>query len=123
NPVDVTAELVAKPGLLKRPMEITLADPNVDSLVIFLGMQVHNGEELARTIVDAAGNSDKMVAVNWIAAPAVAIKMLREKNIPIFPDPGRGIRSLGALVKYVQRRDGYFARKQKPPVARIEVST
>ena len=110
--VDVTAELVAKPGLLKRPMEITLADPNVDSLVIFLGMQLHNGAELAGTIVDAAANTGKMVAVNWIAAPPVAVQKLKENNIPVFPDPGRGIRSLGALVNYVARRERYLAKNQ-----------
>jgi len=114
NPVDVTAELVAKPGLLRAPMEITLADPNVDSLVIFLGMQVHNGEALARDIVEAAANSDKMVAVNWIAAPAVAVQKLRENHIPVFPDPGRGVRALGALVKYVRRRTSYLAKNDSP---------
>ena len=106
--VDVTAELVARPALLRTPMEITLADPNVDSLVLFLGMQVHNGEELARTIVETAAATDKLVMVNWIAAPTIAVQMLRENNIPIFPDPGRGVRALGALVKYVKRRERYL---------------
>jgi acetate---CoA ligase (ADP-forming) len=110
--VDVTAELVAKPGLLKKPMEITLADPNVDSLVIFLGMQLHNGAELANTIVEAAANTDKLVMVNWIAAPQVAVQKLRENHIPVFPDPGRGIRSLAALVKYVSRREAYMSKHQ-----------
>ena len=109
--VDVTAELVAKPGLLRRPMELTLADPNVDSLVIFLGLQVYNGAALASDIVAAAADTDKLVAVNWIAAPPVAVQKLKEHNIPVFPDPGRGIRSVGALVSYVQRRERYMAKK------------
>ena len=111
NPVDVTAELVATPSLLKRPMEIVLADPNVDSLVIFLGLQLHTGAELAKTIFEAAAESDKMVMVNWIAPPPEAVAVLREHNIPIFSDPARGILSLGLLVKYVQRREQYLARK------------
>jgi acetyltransferase len=111
NPVDVTAELVARPKLLRKPLEITLADPNVDCLVIFLGMQLHNGEELARTIVEATASSDKTVIVNWIAAPEVSVKILREASIPVFPDPGRGMRSLGALVNYVKRRERYLARQ------------
>jgi len=112
NPVDVTAELVATPNLLKRPMEIILADPNVDSLVIFLGLQLHTGAELAKIIVEAAANSGKMVMLNWIAPPAVALSVLRENKIPVFPDPSRGILSLGALVKYVQRRERYLRGKQ-----------
>jgi acetate---CoA ligase (ADP-forming) len=120
--VDVTAELVARPGLLRRPMEVTLADPNVDSLVIFLGMQVHNGAELADTIVETAAATDKTVAVNWIAAPPVAVQKLKENHIPVFPDPGRGIRSLGALVKYVARRERYLSKKASPSRAREALS-
>jgi acetyltransferase len=92
-------------------MEITLADPNVDSLVIFLGLQLHNGAELASDIVASAANTDKLVAVNWIAAPPVALTKLKEHNVPVFPDPGRGIRSVGALASYVRRRERYMAKK------------
>src|SRR3990172_7303049 len=94
NPVDVSAELITTPGFLKRSMEIVLGDPNVDSLVIFLGLQLHNGAELAGDIVEAAASTDKMVAVNWIAAPRIALDKLRENNVPVFSDPARGIRSL-----------------------------
>ena len=111
NPVDVSAELVAVPGLLKGPMEIVLADPKVDSLVIFLGLQLHTGAGLARDIVEIAATTKKMLMVNWIAPPAVAVSILREHRIPVFPDPAKGIRSLGALVKYVRRRERYLARK------------
>ncbi|MBI2817422.1 MAG: acetate--CoA ligase family protein [Acidobacteria bacterium] len=120
NPVDVTAELVATPGLLKTPMEIVLADPNVDSLVIFLGLQLHTGTALARDIVEVASKTDKMVAVNWIAPPAEALGILRENHIPVFSDPGRGIRALGALAGYVRRRERFMARSAK---AATEVGT
>ncbi len=111
NPVDVTAELVAVPGLLKRSMGIVLADPTVDSLVIFLGLQLHTGTDLARDIVEAATATKKTVVVNWIAPPEDARAILRENNIPMFPDPARGIRALGALATYAQRRRGYLERK------------
>ncbi|OFV96363.1 MAG: hypothetical protein A3H94_00770 [Acidobacteria bacterium RIFCSPLOWO2_02_FULL_60_20] len=111
NPVDVSAELITTPGFLKRSMEIVLGDPNVDSLVIFLGLQLHNGAELAGDIVEAAASTDKMVAVNWIAAPRIALDKLRENNVPVFSDPARGIRSLGALVKYVSRRERTLSKQ------------
>lgn len=122
NPVDVTAELVATPGLLKTPMEIVLADPNVDSLVIFLGLQLHTGAALARDIIDVAGKTDKMVAVNWIAPPAEALTMLRENHIPVFSDPGRGIRALGALAGYVSRRER-FMTSRSPNAKAAQAST
>src|SRR5262249_3854027 len=111
NPVDVTAELVATPNLLKRPMEIVLADPNVDNLVIFLGLQLHTGSELSKIIVHAAAATDKRVMLNWIAPPKEAAAILREHNVPMFSDPSRGVRSLGALVHYVERHRRYVARK------------
>ena len=122
NPVDVTAELIASPGMLKRAMEIVLADPNVDSLVIFLGLQLHTGAELARDIVETAATTDKLVAMNWIAPPAVAVSILREHRIPVFPDPAKGIRALAALVKYVQRRERYLARKAAAVTVPLEVA-
>jgi len=121
NPVDVTAELVATPGLLKPPMEIVLADPNVDSLVIFLGLQVHTGALMAQDIAAAAARTDKLVAVNWIGPPADALAILRENRIPVFSDPGRGIRSVGALANYVQRRNR-FLRGEKAKT-RAEAAT
>lgn len=111
NPVDVTAELIAIPGMLKRSMEIVLADPGIDSLVIFLGLQLPTGANLARDIVDMAATTKKTVVVNWIAPPPQALSILRENEIPVFPDPARGIRALGALVNYVQRRRRYLTRK------------
>ncbi|MBI4479013.1 MAG: acetate--CoA ligase family protein [Acidobacteria bacterium] len=123
NPVDVSAELITTPGFLKRSMEIVLGDPNVDSLVIFLGMQLHSGAELAGDIVEAAASTDKMVAVNWIAAPRVALDKLRENNVPVFSDPARGIRSLGALVKYVSRRERFLAKAADPSRAREQAVT
>jgi acetyltransferase len=75
-------------------------------------MQLHNGAELAAGIVSAAANTDKLVAVNWIAAPPVAVTKLREHGVPVFPDPGRGIRSVGALVRYVKRRERFMAKRR-----------
>jgi acetate---CoA ligase (ADP-forming) len=114
NPIDVTAELVANPDLLLKPMEITLADPHVDSLVIFLGLQSSNGLRLASLIIEAAAPTGKFIAVNWIAAPPGAVQKLRENSIPVFSDPARGIRSLGALVKYVQCRKLILSKNVAP---------
>lgn len=111
NPVDLTAELIATPDLLRRSMEVVLADPKVDSLAIFLGMQWHTGTKLAGDIAAMAATTEKTVLVNWIAPPVEALPILRANNIPVFSDPGRGIRALGALVRYVQRRERYRARK------------
>ncbi|MBC7334818.1 MAG: acetate--CoA ligase family protein, partial [Clostridia bacterium] len=111
NPVDVTAELVARPGLLRRSMEIVLADPAVDSLIIFLGLQLGTGAGLARDIAEVARTTEKMILVNWMAPPPEALAILRENKIPVFPDPARGVRALAGLVQYVERRQRYLAQK------------
>ena len=38
NPMDVTAEAVARPELLSQAAEVILTDPNVDNLVVFFGI-------------------------------------------------------------------------------------
>ncbi|MBI2954444.1 MAG: acetate--CoA ligase family protein [Chloroflexi bacterium] len=117
NPVDLTAELLASPGLLKQAFDVVMRDPGVDSLVIFIGFHMALSTKLAHEIVEMAATTDKMVVVNAVVPSEESLAILRENGIPVFLDPSRGVRALGTLVKYTERRKRYLESKVAKEVA------
>ena len=101
NPVDLTAELVASPGMLGKSLDIVLNDTDIDSVILFLGGNRKNGEKLSHDIVKIIGSNvnaeKKPVIVSWMAAPDEAVKILRKKEIPLLFDGVRAVNALGRL--------------------------
>ena len=111
NPMDVTAEAVARPGLLTQAAEVILTDPNVDNLVMFFGIVPGAHERLAAGIAQVAQGSDKLVMMTWFPLPRADIWMrLARAGVPVFPEPTRGIRALGKMAQYVAARERSFSR-------------
>ena len=112
NPMDLTAEIVARPGLLKAAAELILADPNVDNLVIFLGIMPGAHEKLATDIAQIARNTDKLVMVTWFPLPLPHVRqILIQADVPVFPEPARGMRTLGKMAQYVATRARVLSRQ------------
>jgi acetate---CoA ligase (ADP-forming) len=111
NPMDVTAEAVAKPGLLTQAAEVILKDPNVDNLVMFFGIVPGAHEKLATAMAQVAQGTDKLVVMTWFPLPRQDIWMsLARAGVPVFPEPARGIRALGKMAQYVEARERSFSR-------------
>jgi len=120
NPMDLTAEIVARPGLLKGAAELILADPNVDNLVIFLGIMPGAHEKLATDIAQIACTTDKLVMVTWFPLPLPHVRqILIDADVPVFPEPARGMRALGKMAQYVATRE----RAQSLEPAAIDVGS
>ena len=116
NPMDLTAEAVARPGLLRGAAEVIVADPNVDNLVIFLGIQPGAHEKLAADIAHLAHSTDKLVLVTWFPLPPPeARQILTQADVPLFPEPVRGMRALGKMAQYVATRERTLSRQPRPP--------
>jgi acetyltransferase len=106
NPMDVTAEAVARPELLRQAAEVIVKDPNVDNLVIFYGIVPGAHEKLASDMERVAASTDKLVMVTWFPLPQPEIwKGLTRAGIPVFSEPARGIRALGKMVRFVETRN------------------
>jgi acetate---CoA ligase (ADP-forming) len=106
NPMDVTAEAVARPGLLTQAAEVILTDPNVDNLVMFFGIVPGAHEKLATAMARVAQGTDKLVMMTWFPLPRADIWMsLARAGVPVFPEPARGIRVLGKMAQYVEARE------------------
>lgn len=112
NPMDLTAEIVARPDLLKKAAELILADPNVDNLVIFLGIMPGAHEKLATDIANLARSTEKLVMVTWFPLPAPEVQqILIRADVPLFPEPARGMRTLGKMAQYVATREKVVSRQ------------
>jgi acyl-CoA synthetase (NDP forming) len=115
NPMDVTAEAVARPGLLTQAAEVILKDPNVDNLVMFFGIVPGAHEKLATAMAQVTQGTDKLVMMTWFPLPRQDIWMsLARAGVPVFPEPARGIRALGKMVCYVETREQVLARHITP---------
>jgi len=119
NPMDVTAEAVARPELLRQAAEVIVKDPNVDNLVIFYGIVPGAHEKLAKDMAQVAAGTDKLVMVTWFPLPLPEIwKSLARAGVPVFSEPARGIRALGKMVRSVEARNRTLSRQPGP--ARID---
>ena len=115
NPMDVTAEAVARPGLLSQAAEVILKDPNVDNLVMFFGIVPGAHEKLAAAMAQVAQGTDKLVMMTWFPLPRTDIwTSLARAGVPVFPEPARGIRALGKMAQYVATRERVLSRQPAP---------
>jgi len=118
NPMDVTAEAVARPSLFRAAAEVVLADPNVDTLVYFLGIVPGAHERLANDIAEIARGTDKLVLVTWFPLPAPDVqRILAQAEVPLFSEPTRGIRALGKMAQYMAARVRVLSQNTQPQAA------
>jgi acyl-CoA synthetase (NDP forming) len=122
--MDVTAEAVARPGLLSQAAEVILKDPNVDNLVMFFGIVPGAHEKLATAIAQVAQGTDKLVVMTWFPLPRTDIwTSLVRAGVPVFPEPARGMRSLGKMTRYVAMRERSFLRQSVSNVKRSDIES
>jgi acetyltransferase len=100
NPIDLTGYLWNQPGLLKEAVRLLVDDENTDIILIFLGLMGSVKDELINHIKELYYSTHKPMAVTWSAGPDDVYPRLKEEGIPIFTDPTRCVKAIGALVKY-----------------------
>ncbi|MDH3446007.1 MAG: acetate--CoA ligase family protein, partial [Deltaproteobacteria bacterium] len=117
NPMDVTAEAVARPELLSQAADVILKDDAVGNLVMFFGIVPGAHEKLAAAIARVAQGTDKLVVMTWFPLPRSDIWMnLARAGVPVFSEPARGIRALGKMTQYMAARERLPALTARPAV-------
>jgi acyl-CoA synthetase (NDP forming) len=107
NPVDVTAQVITQPDLLRRALEATLADPGVDAALVALTMVTGDlAAAVARGLAAAAGSGGKPVVVAWMAGALAeaGYALLREAGVPCFPTLRGSLAALGGVARWAQAR-------------------
>ncbi|SFS95963.1 acetate--CoA ligase family protein [Saccharopolyspora flava] len=103
NPVDLTANLISDPAMLRRALEIAVRHPGSDMIAVLLGNADHAADELISAIEQAYRGTDRPLVVVWTGGSGRPREWLRELGIPCFTDPGRAAAALGALADYSLR--------------------
>lgn len=106
NPVDVTAQFIAEPSLLRDAVTLVDRDPAIDSSVFCLGLMDLHWRKVVEDFDGLSKALEKPLFVSWTAAPREAVAALRAAGVPVFPTPTRTIDAVAAAVTYVSRRQG-----------------
>jgi acetyltransferase len=117
NPLDLTGAISGPrfPEILRAVIQ----DANIDAVIV-----ASRGEKpFAQLIADAAQETEKPLLFVWTHSEfdAEGLPALREKGVPVFISPVKGIKALRHLRDYgnFMRRHGDAARDQKKIVERI----
>ncbi len=100
NPVDVTGQFVARPELLSESMVALMNDPEVHVGIVWLQLMTAHVDKLLEIFEEIQQRTTKPWFVCWVAAPAEAVRRLRELGIVMYPAGERAVEAASALVRF-----------------------
>lgn len=104
NPVDVTAEVIAKPEMFKQVLELMVQDEQLDGILIMLTSNADPGAlVIAQAIYEVYEKSEKPIIVGRLGANAIAPKAVdfyQKNNFFVYPNPEKIVRAMKYLVQY-----------------------
>ncbi len=109
NPVDVTAQFIADPAILREAMMAVLDDPGVHVAVVWLQLMDAYVEVLAELFGQIKAQALKPFVVCWVAAPDTALAALRERGIAVLRGAEPAIDAVAGLIGYAEARRHWLA--------------
>jgi acyl-CoA synthetase (NDP forming) len=104
NPIDLTAELIKDPEILRGALEVAVEHPGTDVVAVLVGNAAHGADRLVQIIAEANRATDKPVVVVWTGNNRIPLDALAAHQVARFDDPARAARAIGALASYCERR-------------------
>ena len=108
NPIDLTAELIKDPEILRRALDVVIEHPGTDVISVLVGNAAHGADRLVEIIANANARTAKPIVVVWTGDNRKPLAALAERKIAAFDDPARAARAIAAMVSYNERRE-FFA--------------
>ncbi len=106
NPVDVTAEVIAKPEMFKKVLQTLAEDQEIDGVIVMLTTNADPGAAvIAEAILEVQREQDKPIVVGRLGADGIAPKAMaiyEKENFPVYASPERVVSVMNYLVKYSQ---------------------
>lgn len=109
NPVDITAQGLVDPGIMRESLKIMLADPAVHAGIVWFAFTEKEADATVRTLVEAKAQSSKPFVVSWVGVPEHALKKLQESGIPCLRGAEPAVDAVAALVRYAEARRAWQA--------------
>jgi acetyltransferase len=104
NPVDVTGQFVAEPGLLRDSVLMVLEDPQVHVGIVWLQLMDAHVATLVKIFEETKARATKPFVVCWVAAPEQALRELRALGIAVFRGAEPAVDAVAALVGHAAAR-------------------
>ena len=109
NPVDVTAQFIADPSILRESVIAVLDDPGVHVAIVWLQLMDAHVEVLADIFGQIKAQAQKPFVVCWVAAPDAALAALRERGIAVLRGAEPAIDAVAGLIVYAEARRRWLA--------------
>lgn len=104
NPVDITGQFVAEPGLLRESVRIVLSDPQVHIGIVWLQLMDAYVDSLVTIFEELKSRVSKPFIVCWVAAPEKALRELRARGIAVLRGAEPAVDAAAALIRYAEAR-------------------
>ncbi len=104
NPVDLTAQFIAEPAILRESVKIMLEDPAIDIAVIWFQLMTQFVDELVGIFRELKRTVRKPMVAVWVAGPEDGIRALRKLGMPVLRGAEPAIDAVAGLVRYARAR-------------------
>lgn len=124
NPVDITLQALSDTESVGSHVRHIEADPNVDAVATFFGVQMLNVAPLVNELTNVKQASKKPFLTGWLHGDPEGEKALNAAGIPTYVDPVRMFKSLRALAQFGEFLEiqgaGASPAKPSPAVDRLD---
>jgi acyl-CoA synthetase (NDP forming) len=111
NPIDVTAQMLTRPVMVRNILAILGEEPEIDAILLMLTTLADPlAEQVAEGLVTEIRRLSKPVLVGWIITPSLARRgmgRLLEAKIPLYDSPERVVLALWALAEWQRLGQGW----------------
>ncbi|MGZ5144875.1 MAG: acetate--CoA ligase family protein [Burkholderiales bacterium] len=111
NPVDITAQGLVDPSIMRESLKILLSDPNVDIAAVWLAFTEKHADITVQTFAEAKAQTNKPFVVSWVGIPDAALVKMREHGIAVLRGAEPAVDAIAALVGYAEARRNWLADK------------
>lgn len=97
NPVDMTLQPFSDPVSLGTHVRSVAADPNVDVVLVFVGLNWLTGETMGAMLAALAPTLAKPLVVVWAGGDPKGAEALKAARVPVMDDARRALELISAL--------------------------
>ena len=109
NPVDITAQGLVNPALMRDSLKILLSDPKVDAAIVWLSFTDKYAEVTVQSFVEAKAQTSKPFVVCWMGMPDIAVPLMRKAGIPYLRSAEPAVDAVAALMRYAEARHNWLS--------------
>lgn len=109
NPVDITAQGLVDPSLMRESLKILLSDDKVHVAIAWLAFTEKEADVTVQSFIEARQATSKPFIVSWVGIPEPALLKLREAGIPVLRGAEPAVDAVAALVRYAEARRNWLA--------------